>query len=183
MSGSRGWSATARPAPARDAMVQRPPLRAQLPLLDRLIDEAPEKAQDSPMTASDAMAILRRSVRRDLEALLNSRRLWLSSDASFKELSVSPLQYGIPDCAGGRFHGMGQQELLRREIEDTIRRFEPRFRSVRVNLTSPDDRKDTTLRLRIDAVLLADPAPEPISFDTMVDTTTADVLVRTRDDG
>jgi type VI secretion system protein ImpF len=181
MSGSRGWPATARPNPARDSIVQRLPLRAQLPLLDRLIDEAPEQAHDVAMTASDAMAILRRSVRRDIETLLNARRLWLSWDARFKELSVSPLNYGIPDCAGGRFHGLGQQELLRREIEDTIRRFEPRFRSVRVTLT--DERKDTTLRLRIDAVLLADPAPEPIAFDTVVDTATADVLVRTRDDG
>ena len=33
----------------------------------------------------------------------------------------------------------------------------------------------TTLRLRIDALLRTDPAPEPIIFDTMVDTTTADV--------
>ena len=183
MSGSRGWPATARPNPARDAVVQRLPLRAQLPLLDRLIDEAPEKAHDLPITASEAMSILRRSVHRDIETLLNSRRLWLSWEARFKELSVSPLNYGIPDCAGGRFHGPGQQEVLRREIEDTIRRFEPRFKSVRVTMTSPDERKDTTLRLRIDAMLLADPAPEPISFDTMVDTTTADVLVRTRDDG
>jgi type VI secretion system protein ImpF len=93
------------------------------------------------------------------------------------------LSYGIPDCTGGRFHGDGERELLRREIEETVRRFEPRFRSVRVRLTSQDDRKEATLRLRIEAVLYAEPAPEPISFDTLVDPTTADVVVRTRDDG
>jgi hypothetical protein len=37
MSGSRF-----RPVPSRDGAAQRLPLRAQLPLLDRLIDEAPE---------------------------------------------------------------------------------------------------------------------------------------------
>ena len=92
------------------------------------------------------------------------------------------MNYGIPDCTGGRFHGASERELLRREIEDTIRRFEPRFRSVRVRLTSRDDSKEATLRLRIEAVLHAEPAPEPISFDTMVDPTTADVVVRTLDD-
>jgi type VI secretion system protein ImpF len=183
MSGTRGRPLPARGA-SRDGVVQRLPLRAQLPLLDRLIDEAPEKAHDAPLSPGEAMSILRRSVRNDIEALLNSRRRWRTWQASFKELSASPLNYGIPDCTGGRFHDANERETLRREIEDTIRRFEPRFRSVRVRLTSTEgDRKESTLRLRIEAILHAEPAPEPIAFDTMVDPTTADVLVRTRDDG
>ena len=167
-----------RPRPGRGNAVQRLPLRAQLPLLDRLIDEAPEAEHDRPISPGEAIAILRQSVRRDVEALLNSRRRWRSWQAAFKELSVSPLNFGIPDCCGGRFHGIARQELLRREIEDTIRRFEPRFRSVRVRLTQQEERPDTTLRLRIEAVLHAEPAPEPIAFDTTVDPATADVLVR-----
>ena len=127
--------------------------------------------------------MLRRSVRRDMEALLNARRRWKSWPSNLGELAVSPLNYGIPDCTGGRFHGTGEREVLRREIEDTIRRFEPRFRSVRVRLISQEDTKETTLRLRIEALLHAEPAPEPISFDTTVDPATADVLVLTRDDG
>jgi type VI secretion system protein ImpF len=34
------------------------------------------------------------------------------------------------------------------------------------------------LRLRIDAVMHADPAPEAVTFDTLVDPTTDDVVVR-----
>ncbi|MGH7084641.1 MAG: hypothetical protein ACREFN_06580, partial [Acetobacteraceae bacterium] len=49
-------------------------LRAQLPLLERLIDTAPEQASDPSLSAAEAMAVLRRAVRRDLEALLNARR-------------------------------------------------------------------------------------------------------------
>jgi type VI secretion system protein ImpF len=178
VSGTRG-----RAVPPRDSVAQRLPLRAQLPLIDRLIDEAPEKTQDAPISPSEAMVILRRSVRRDIEALLNSRRRWRSWQTTFKEISVSPLNYGIPDCTAGRFHGASERDVLRREIEDTIRRFEPRFRSVRVTLSAQDERKEATLRLRIQAVLHAEPAPEPISFDTIVDPATADVFVRTRDDG
>ena len=127
--------------------------------------------------------MLRRSVRHDIETLLNSRRRWRSWQAALKEISVSPLNYGIPDCTGGTFHGNSEREMLRREIEDTVRRFEPRFRSVRVRLTSQDDGSEATLRLRIEALLHAEPAPEPIAFDTTVDPATADVLVRTRDAG
>jgi type VI secretion system protein ImpF len=36
---------------------------------------------------------------------------------------------------------------------------------------------DTTLQLKIDALLHADPAPEPISFDTIVNAATAEIEV------
>ena len=39
-----------------------------------------------------------------------------------------------------------------------------------------------TLALRIDALLLMEPLPEAISFDTLVDTTTADVTLRPAQD-
>ena len=91
--------------------------------------------------------------------------------------------YGIPDFASGAFNDPRRREELRLEIEDTIRRFEPRFLSVRVHLVDARDRLETTLRLRIDAVLHADPAPEAVTFDTVVDPTTDDVLVRRKTDG
>jgi type VI secretion system protein ImpF len=176
-------SGPARPNLTREPTGQRVPHRAQLPLLDRLIDEAPEAANDPSLGPGEATTVLRDSVRRDIEALLNARRRWRTWQPSLKELALSPLNYGIPDCAGAEFHGAAQRELLRREIEDTLRRFEPRFRTVRVILTTPDQGKEATLRLRIDALLHAEPAPEPIVFDTTVDPATADVFVLTRDDG
>jgi type VI secretion system protein ImpF len=155
-----------------------PPKRAQLPLLDRLIDEAPEKQVDAPVTANDAMEALRRSVRRDLEMLLNSRRRWRSWPVELRELDLSVLSYGIPDCTAGTFHDKRQREVLRAEVEDTLRRFEPRFARVRVALVETKNSLDSTLRLQIEALLHADPAPEAISFETVVDATTADVMVR-----
>jgi len=149
-----------------------------MPLLDRLIDEAPERAQDVPPAPAEAQGLLRRSVQRDLEALLNARRRWRSWPPSLTQLAVSPLSFGIPDCTGGNFHDPGAGETLRRDIEDTIRRFEPRFRSVHVSIVRSDNSSETTLRLRIEALLQAEPAPEPVAFDTLVDAVTASVLVR-----
>lgn len=149
----------------------------QLPLLDRLMDETPQTA----LAPAEALGLLRRSVRRDVEALLNARRRWRSWPRNLKQLAVSPLNFGIPDCTGGNFHDPAQRETLRREIEDTIRRFEPRFRSVHVSILESENPLDATLRLRIEALLRAEPAPEPISFDTVVDSVTASVLVRAAD--
>ena len=149
-----------------------------LPLIDRLIDEAPERATDSVRSSADAMAVLAASVRRDLEMLLNARRRFRSWPSSMGELDTSPLGFGLPDCSGGGFGDARMREAYRAEVEATIRRFEPRFLSVSVSLPEFDSRKATpTLRLRIEALLHADPAPEAISFETVVDAVTSEVTI------
>jgi type VI secretion system protein ImpF len=158
--------------------IQRQPARAQSSLLDRLIDDAPDQERDPTQSAADTLVALRNAVRRDLEALLNARRRWRSWPGYMKQLATSPVGYGIPDFASGAFGDAQQREELRQEIEAAIRRFEPRFLSVRVHLVEGRDKLEATLRLRIEALLHAEPAPEPITFDTLVDPTTDDVLVR-----
>jgi type VI secretion system protein ImpF len=176
MSGRRG-------ADARGESGRAPPPRAQLPLLDRLMDDSPDREIDPPLSPAEALAVLRRSVRRDLEALLNTRRHWRSLPPTMEALRVSPLGYGIPDFTAGTYNDPRAREQLREEIEATIRRFEPRFLTISVTLPETRDRLDATLRLRIDALLHADPAPEPVAFDTLLEPTTAEVVVRMRDDG
>lgn len=156
--------------------------RALLPLIDRLMDDAPDQERDPPMSATEALTVLRSSVRRDLEALLNGRRRWLSWPPELRELASSPIGFGIPDFTPGSLNEDLKRETLRAEVEATIRRFEPRFATVRVSLVESADKLDPTLRLRIDALLHADPAPEPVAFDTIVDSTTAEVFVSSRDD-
>ncbi len=155
--------------------------RAQLPLLDRLIDDAPDQERDAPMSTGEAMEALRVSVRRDLEALLNARRYWRSWPAELTELASSPIGFGIPDFTAGAMNEPGRRDALRAEVEATIRRFEPRLMSVRVSLIESANKLEATLRLRIDGLLHADPAPEPVAFDTTVDATTADVFVTAAD--
>jgi type VI secretion system protein ImpF len=157
---------------------QANPVRVQLPLLERLIDDAPDRERDPPMAATEAMQHLRQSVRRELEALLNARRRWKSPPRALTELPGSPIGYGIPDFAAGVFNNQGERDRLRLEIEATIRRFEPRFLSVRVHLIDEGQRLDASLRLRIEAVVHADPAPEQVTFDTIVDTVNDNVRIR-----
>jgi type VI secretion system protein ImpF len=151
---------------------------ARLSLLDRLIDEEPDKLRDPPSSPAESLDLLRRSVRRDLEALLNTRRRWRSWPESYAELSTSPLGYGIGDFSSGAFNDPRRRELLRYEVEQTIRRFEPRLVRVNVTLLDPKEELEAMVRLRIEGLLRVEPAPDPIAFDTLVDAATAEIVVK-----
>jgi type VI secretion system protein ImpF len=151
---------------------------ARLSILDRLIDTDPDTRTDPALSAAETLAALRGSVRADLEALLNARRRWRSWDRRLGELATSPVGYGLPDFSTGAFNNPRRREELRAEVEATIRRFEPRFASVNVTIASDPDPLSLMLRLRIDALLHAEPAPEPVVFDTLVDSSAADIVVR-----
>jgi type VI secretion system protein ImpF len=152
-------------------------MRVKLSVLDRLLDDAPEMERDRPLSATDALTVLRRAVRRDLEALLNGRRRFFSIPKAFAELQSSSLSFGLPDYTAGAMNEGASREALRSEIERCIRLFEPRLVQVSVTLMPRKDELDTTLQLKIDALLHADPAPEPISFDTVVNAATAEIEV------
>lgn len=156
---------------------RRASVSVRMPLLDRLTDAEPDRAQDRPASPLEAVEQLRRAVHRDLEALLNARRPWRSVPEDLAALRLSPLGYGMPDFTAGAYNDRQQREILRSEIEQTIRRFEPRLSRVQVRLSDEGSLLRSTLRLSIDALLLTHPAPEPIVFDTTIDTTTADIVL------
>lgn len=164
-----------------DGGSRNPPRRAQLPLLDRLIDADPTEPTDRPLSAAAAMNALRASVGHDLEQLLNTRRRWRSWDERYGELERSLVGFGLPDFAAGAFNDPRRREELRQLVEACIRRFEPRITSLRVTLIDSTDELNATLRMRIEALLTADPVPEPITFDTLVDLDTKNVTVATRE--
>ena len=151
--------------------------RAQLPLLDRLIDSEPSEPSDRPLSATAAMDALRTSICSDLEELLNTRRRWRSWDPHLAHLERSLVGFELPDFASGAFNDPRRREELRLLIEACIHRFEPRIVSLKVSLVEATDKVSGTLRLRVDALLRADPAPEPIAFDTVVDLVTKNVTI------
>ncbi len=151
--------------------------RVRLPLLDRLLDSNPDTPEPPPPSAAAALDILRAAVRRDLEALLNARRRRQPISPLHGELRVSPLNYGIPDATSGAYAVPDRRQDLAREVEATIRRFEPRLTAVRVELLEEGEDLGRALRLKIDAVLRADPVPEPVSFETLLEPVSRDITV------
>ncbi len=152
-------------------------MRVKLSVLDRLLDDAPEMERDRPLSGTDALTVLRRAVRRDLEALLNARRRLWGIPRAYPELANSSMSFGLPDYSAGAMNEQGAREVLRREIERCVKQFEPRLVHVSVSLLPRKDDLDTTLQLRIDALLRAEPVDEQISFDTIVNAATAEVEV------
>ena len=141
-------------------------------VLDRLIDDEPENTRETPRSRNQVLRELRQSVRRDLEDLLNTRWRCTAWPPNLDELEVSLVNYGIPDFTGAVMNSPEDRDSFRRVIEQTIRRFEPRFKTVKVELLKNSDRTDRTMRFRIDALMYAEPAPEPVVFDSHMEPTT-----------
>lgn len=152
--------------------------RALLPLLDRLLDADPGASEPPPPSAGEALELLHAAVRRDLEALLNARRRRRPLPPLLLHLPASLVNYGIPDPASGAYALAESRAALAIEVEATIRRFEPRLSQVKAALADDANDLGGTLRLKIDAVLRADPVPEPVSFETLLEPVSRDVTVR-----
>lgn len=137
-------------------------------LLDRLIDNGGDGA---PRSRGASLRDLKVAIRRDLEALLNARQRCRSWDPELSELNDSLVNFGIPDFTAGSFESEIRIENLRRAIEETIRRFEPRFESVSVDIAGKGE-MDRAFRIRINALMHADPVPEPIVLDSLLESAT-----------
>lgn len=138
-------------------------------VLDRLIDFEPAFAADPPISWRDSVTRLRASIMRDLEWLLNTRRIAKPAPPQFTELNASVYHFGLPDITSHSRDASETRQLLMKQIEECIRIFEPRLTSVQV--TAPDGKGDPHHRIRfvIDALMKMDPNPERVTFDTLLE--------------
>ncbi len=148
-------------------------IRSDQPLmpsvLDRLLDDEPDVRTEPTSSQAQVLRQVRNSVRRDLENLLNTRCRAISIPKEFTELHRSIVAYGIPDISGADLANLGAKKAFLRTVENTIRMFEPRFKTVKVSPLQNSDPSDRMLRFRIDAMMYAYPAPEPIVFDSALE--------------
>lgn len=150
-------------------------------VFDRLLDDEPDTQVETPHSRAQLLRELKTSVRRDLENLLNTRISLYPVPDDLPELKTSVLNYGIPDFTGLSMSSREQRERLRLLVEDAIRRFETRFISVRVELTAAqrsNNVQDRTVHFRIEGLLYAEPAPEPVMFDSQLRPQLGDFEVR-----
>lgn len=139
-----------------------------LSVLDRLIDQEPERKLEPPLTRAQSLRELKAALRRDLEWLLNTRRTIEESPASLKELERSLYNYGLPDVSSLYLRSSNDQGTLLKAIRVAINYFEPRLLNIKVTLEPAAD--DTrVIRFSIEGLLRMDPAPEHVFFDTMLE--------------
>ena len=136
-------------------------------LVDRLIDLDPRSAAEAPKSRFQSLRDLKQSVRRDMEWLLNARSVAYDIDEQMEELNRSLAVYGLPDFTGVGVMDPGEQDRMTISIKKAIELFEPRFINLRVYM-EPLGTLDKQLRFRIEANLDIEPTPEPVVFDTVL---------------
>jgi type VI secretion system protein ImpF len=140
-------------------------------VLDRLIDDDPSSLAEAPISRAESVQALREAVRRDLEALLNTRRTPEPAPDGLAELAASLYHFGLPDISSMSRDSPETPARLTRLVEEAIALFEPRLTAVKV-VAVPDERSTLgELRFVIEGTLQLDPVPERISFDTVLDAT------------
>ena len=138
-------------------------------LLDRLIDLEPHNRQEPPVTRAESLRQLRAAVKRDLEWLLNTTRMPIEVPEACEEVNNSVLFFGLPDTASVYVHDAGEQQQVLRSLQTTIENFEPRLVNVRVTSRDRYRPGQQALTFHVEATLMIDPAPERISFDTVLE--------------
>lgn len=147
-------------------------------ILDRLLDDEPHNQTELDPGQHQLIKQLRNSVRRDLEFLLNTRYYLIQPPDEFKEVDKSLLNYGLPDLATINISDAKKRDEFTANLQKTLVEYEPRFKTVKVSYIDNKDETDRTLRFRIDAVIYADPLPQVVVFDSILESVTRSVSVK-----
>ena len=149
-------------------------------LLDRLLDGHPEESREPAWREVQVVRLLKTSLCRDLQNLLNASRVLSVIPERYAALKTSLLNYGLPDLQSMEVredHDLGH---LCRLIEESIQAFEPRLQGVRVRpVVDADDKKpiDRRVRFEIEAVLVVEPLREPVLFSSSLDVASGEFAV------
>ena len=149
-------------------------------ILDRLGKEASSASSTHGIGLRELMA----AVQRDLEWILNTRKLFDPEDGDrLEEGRKSILAFGLPDLCSYSRNNPTDVRALCALIKETIRIFEPRLipRTVEVEHLKNDEVDDLRLHFRIRGTLHVDPVIEPVSFDTVMDMGSGFVEIEDKD--
>lgn len=150
-----------------------------LPLLDRLTDLDPKTRSEPGLTRAQSVRMLKTALRRDLEWLFNTRANHdLPPPTELPEVFKSVINYGLPDFTNLSFSTVRDRNKLLRQLEVAITMFEPRLVGVQVRIVESDMELSKSVRFQIDGFLKMDPAPEHVSFDTVLDIPSGDYQVK-----
>lgn len=139
------------------------------PVLDRLVQK-----EGTPRNHLQ-LRQLRESVRRDLERLMNTRYRCVSPPDDLPQVKKGIPNYGLPDLSTINLNSAGALNSFCRQVAATIRHFEPRIKSIKVESVQGVDPEDPTIRFRMEAVLHANPAHELLIFDSALDPVTQSI--------
>ncbi len=133
--------------------------------------------EDWPTTRSQSLRYFKEALKRDLEWLLNTRQPPIPELVDYPLAKASVINFGLPDISSLGLSSASDHGRLRKAIETCLRNFEPRLMDVRVTLEGSDT-ADRRLRFHIEGNMKLDPAPEEISFDTVLELSSGEYKVK-----
>lgn len=150
-------------------MARDPNQSVTLSVIDRLIDADPNNQSEAPLTRAQSVRQLKQALRRDLEWLLNTRRVPDEQVESSDEMKNSVLTYGLPDVSNYTIASSRDMNRLAWLIEGAVSTFEPRLDGAKVLMEPMVEGSSRVLRFTIEGLLRMQPAPERVSFDTVLE--------------
>lgn len=139
-------------------------------LLDRLTDHDPRNpTSEGRVGYLESVRHFKAGLQRDLEWLLNTRRIPVAAPEELEELTRSVYHFGLPDLTSISRDSHEARDRLLRRVEDAIAIFEPRLANVRIGVVEMEgEQHRRELRFHVEGTLLMDPTPEQVIFDTVL---------------
>ena len=134
-------------------------------LMERLNEDL-----EMPTTQVASLRLVKEAIRRDLEALLNTRKPLGRELENYELASSSVLNYGLDDLSSLKVTPNGHLVGVQRALEQCLADYEPRLTEVSVSVEEGDFLK-REIRLHIEANLPLYPTVEAVSFDTVFNVT------------
>ncbi|MDQ0454591.1 type VI secretion system baseplate subunit TssE [Rhizobium paknamense] len=141
-------------------------------ILDRLLDDMPDMETDPLLSLTEQVREMREVIRRDLEALLNTRRPTQAPPDGLAELKDALVSYGVDGMLSASLVTDQSKIRLARLMERRIALFESRLSDVRVTILKPRMEGDRALRMRIEGMFRLQEGMPPISFESRIDPAT-----------
>jgi len=148
-------------------------------VLDRLAQTNPRYGGNLRIGFRDLL----QAVRRDIEWVLNSKRLQLGELEEYPEARRSILNYGLPDFSHYSGSSPADCQRICGLITQTLQRFEPRLApgTIRVEHLVEKEKTGTFTRFRIHGLLHVDPVKEPVIFDTEIEMESGSIQIQTNE--
>ena len=159
-------------------MTRDPNQGVTVSIIDRLIDVDPGTRSEAPLTRAQSVRLLRQSLKRDLEWLLNTRRVTDDQVESSDEMKNSVLTFGLPDVSNYTVASSRDMNRLAWLIEGAVSTFEPRLEGAKILMEPMMEGASRTLRFSIEGMLRMSPAPERVSFDTVLELSSGSYQVK-----
>jgi len=141
-------------------------------VLDRLM-----AVEEWPTNRAQSLRFFKDALKRDLEWLLNTRQPPMPEIADYPLAKASTINYGLPDISAMGLNSASDNRRLRLAIEACLRNYEPRLIDVCVTLEKGDT-AERRIRFHIEGRMKLDPAPEEISFDTVLELASGEYKVK-----